>query len=149
MRMQFTNLMGALVLAGTASMFASCAIAQEAELTPVVVPASANTPSIPEAFDRAATRSSGNVYTNVTFRRQLELILGFGTSSLNSFADNEALRDARRVEILYKEVLEQQSASDPVLRTPDLANPFNTTLRSLRSNNGISGSEFIVEPSVR
>lgn len=44
------------------------------------------------------------------------------------YPEQQAKRDLRRVDILYRDVMLQQVASDPVLRTPDLANPFNSSL---------------------
>lgn len=104
--------------------------------------------SIPEAFDRMLTLNSTDFFTNRSPRRQIDLIFGFGSFTQDSYPENEIVRDARAVHQLYEEVLEQQTTSDPTLRTPDLNNPFDTsllTLPSSRANNRLVGSELVFE----
>jgi hypothetical protein len=47
---------------------------------------------------------------------------------VNAFPEALIADDARRVNEVYKEALLRQVASDPVIRTPDLINPFNTSI---------------------
>lgn len=57
--------------------------------------------------------------------RRLGWIFGIG------FPDNEIVSDVRNTNELYRELLKQQESSDPVLRTNDLPNPFNSSLYEL------------------
>lgn len=84
--------------------------------------------SIPDAFDEAFFESSKTFFQNRSIFRQIDLILGQGSLYRSSFPEVEIERDARRVEELYRRVLNQQMSSDPVIRTPDVPNPFDTSL---------------------
>ena len=84
--------------------------------------------SLPETLVRALNHESGHFFRNNSIRSQAELIFGFGDLGQASFPEKEIARDAELVEILYKDSLEQQVSSDPVLRTRDLDNPFDSSL---------------------
>lgn len=97
--------------------------------------------TIPEAFDRAFFSNDRDAFTNRSILRQLNSIFG-------PYPENEINRDGQAVHKLYVEVLEQQVSSDPILRTPDLPNPYNTSLLQLSSfnvNRPVTGTEFIYE----
>ena len=68
---------------------------------------------------------------------------------ITGFPDVELENDADSLNKLYNDVLEQQVSSDPIIRTPDLPNPFNSSLRSTsqprRAFNRVEGVEFIFE----
>jgi hypothetical protein len=76
-------------------------------------------PTIPEAFNRAFYRNDGNFFDNRGILQGFRLIFG-----VPSYVENAISEDGRAVNRLYREVLEQQVSSDPVLRTPDLPNPY-------------------------
>ena len=143
--MRLTNLLSALVLTAASSVLASAARAQNAPLgfEPV------RTETIPEAFDRAAFTESGNFYRSRTFESQVGYIIGPGLPGRAGFPELQLERDARRISELYRDLLDQQASADPIIRTPDLANPFNTSLRlspaSNRFGSRVEGSEFIYE----
>lgn len=80
-------------------------------------------PTIPQAFHRAFYSHNGNFYDNRGIRESLRLIFG-----IPHFVENAIYLDGRSVNQLYQEVLEQQIASDPVLRTPDLPNPYTGSI---------------------
>ena len=163
--MRLTKLLGALVLAAASTGLASAVTAQTAPTSPTVVPVPAsprtigvdpfftNLPNrletVPEAFDRAFFRESGDFYRNRKIDRQINYIIGAGVPWGAGFPDLELERDAERITKLYRELLEIQVSSDPVLRTPDLVNPFNTSVRLLsappRFGTRLEGSEFIYE----
>lgn len=53
-----------------------------------------------------------------------------------------AIRDAaKRIEVIYKDLLQQQDDDFPTVRTRDLANPYTTSLRELQTLSGIGNSE--------
>ncbi|PLZ90418.1 hypothetical protein CI594_18870, partial [Fischerella thermalis CCMEE 5196] len=66
----------------------------------------------------------------------------------NTFPENQIARDSELVYILYQDVLYQQVSNDPYLRTPDLPNPYNTSLLmspGLNANKLKIGTEFRFE----
>ena len=81
-------------------------------------------------------------------KRQLDSFLGSGSGFSNSFPENEIARDAELVNTLYRDVLTQQSSNDPYLRTPDLPNPYDSSLLMSPRLNGNKlkvGTEFRFE----
>lgn len=110
--------------------------------------------SIPDTVNQAISIESKDVFPVATIRRQLDFILGFdGPANPGSFPENEISRDAERLDVLYRELLDQQVSSDPIIRVPDLANPYNTSLRANPALRGsaattrLVGSEFVLERS--
>lgn len=159
--MRLTRLLSALVLAATASGFASTVSAQTSPSNPVVIPVSPRTlgidayvtsqpnrlSTIPEVFNRAFFDESGDFYRNRSIPRQIQYFFGPGIPGRN-FPEMEIARDGRQINRLYRQVLEQQLSSGPVIRTPDLPNPFDTSL--LRQPgfvrlNQVEGREFFLE----
>ncbi|MDB9375401.1 hypothetical protein [Nodularia sphaerocarpa] len=122
---------------------------------PNVVVAQTETPNYEttnDAFERAFFRHDRNFYENSTPKRQIDSFLGSGSGFRNSFPENEIARDAELVNTLYRDVLQQQVGNDPYLRTPDLPNPYDTSLlMSPRYNSQKlrAGTEFRFEPMTR
>lgn len=98
--------------------------------------------NISELFERAFNENSGDAFQNRTLRRQLNnLIIG-------PYPENEIAEDAELIFTLYKDALYQQGADGPLLRTPDLPNPFNTSILqspAININSRVRGSELIFE----
>lgn len=80
-------------------------------------------PTIPQEFESALYSNGGNFFGNQSLGGTLSLMFG-----IPGFPENQLTRDGRNVNRLYREVLEQQVASDPTIRTPDLPNPFSGSL---------------------
>ena len=104
--------------------------------------------TIPEAFERGITFSSQDAYsTTATFGRQLDFIFGFA-----GFPESEISRDGSIVNSIYDETMYRQYSLGPIIRTPDLASPFNSSLRTNPSLLGPTqtnpGSEYWF-PSLR
>ncbi|MEB3355390.1 MAG: hypothetical protein VKK04_01495 [Synechococcales bacterium] len=78
--------------------------------------------SIPEALEEAFFSNDEEFFVNRGIGRQLSWLLGFG------FPENEIVRDGRALDRLYKEILEQQVSTTPLIRTPDLPNPYQTSV---------------------
>lgn len=116
MKRRLTHLINVLVLTTALSGLTQSAIAQS-----VFFPTPVRRESVAEAFDRAFIQNSGTFYENRTIGRQLQFIVG-------PFPDVEAIRDVQLIELLYRDTLRQQVATDRILRTPDLPNPFDTSL---------------------
>ncbi|MGI8502124.1 MAG: hypothetical protein ACR2LR_13455 [Hassallia sp.] len=98
-----------------------------------------------EVFDRAFFKNDRNFYGNNTIRRQIDWLVGSGSLLRNSFPESEIARDAELVNVVYRDILNQQVGNDPYIRTPDLPNPYNTSLMMsprLNSNKLKTGTEF-------
>ena len=118
MQRRLTHFINVLVLTTALSGLAKSAIAQTQS---VFFPTPVRRESVAEAFDRGFVQNSRTFYENRTTARQLQFIFG-------PFPDNEAVQDVQTIELLYRDTLRQQVASDRVVRTPDLPNPFDTSL---------------------
>ncbi len=146
MSIEFKYYIGA---AGAAALVASSIVlpqtvnAQDVEVVEVdlieVVP-------IPEAVDDEFFDVSGDFYRQRTIPDQVRSLLGLGVPA--TFPDLAIEADAEEINELYKELLELQVASDPILRTPDLPNPYTTSLLLLPSygaNFDVVGPELVPE----
>ncbi|MBD0387584.1 MAG: hypothetical protein ICV54_13935 [Nostoc sp. C3-bin3] len=110
--------------------------------------ASAQTETTNDVFERAYFRHDRNFYENGSLKRQLDSFLGSGSGFGGSFPENEIARDAKLVNTLYRDVLTQQVGNDPYIRTPDLPNPYDTSLMMsprFNSNKLKVGTEFRFE----
>ncbi|MBN3887346.1 MAG: hypothetical protein V7K64_28850 [Nostoc sp.] len=139
MHIKFKTFGGLLVLFAVGIAFPSVASAQTA--TP-------NYETTNDVFERAYFRHDRNFYENGSLKRQLDSFLGSGSGFGGSFPENEIARDAELVNTLYHDVLTQQVGNDPYIRTPDLPNPYDTSLimsPRLNSNKLKVGTEFRFE----
>ncbi|MEH2289405.1 hypothetical protein [Nostoc sp.] len=138
MRIKFKTFGGLLVLLTAGIAFPSIASAQTA---------TSNTETTNDVFERAYFRHDRNFYENGSLKRQLDSFFGSGTGFGGSFPENEIARDAELVNTLYHDALTQQVGNDPYIRTPDLPNPYNTSLMmSPRYSNKLQiGTEFRFE----
>lgn len=69
--------------------------------------------------------------------------IGGDANFLFSFDTPEGVikKSAERVEVIYKDLLQQQDDDFPTMRTRDLANPYETSLLELQSFAGTGNSE--------
>lgn len=79
---------------------------------------------------------------NRSFLRQLDYLIGIGSLN-NSFIENEITADTKAVNILYRDAILKQGSSDPVVRTRDLPNPYETSILQSPSIDVNSGAEPI------
>ncbi|MBH8556270.1 hypothetical protein I8751_28885 [Nostocaceae cyanobacterium CENA357] len=101
-----------------------------------------------DVFERAFFRHDRNFYENGIIKRQIDSFLGSGSGFRNSFPENEIARDAELLNTVYRDVLTQQVGNDPYIRTPDLPNPYDTSLLMsprLNANQLKVGTEFRFE----
>lgn len=90
--------------------------------------------TVADRFEQVFFTNDKDFFANRSFVRQLDLIFGFGSLS-TGFIENEANADTKAINIFYKDALLQQGSSDPVIRTRDLPNPYDTSvLQSPRLN---------------
>jgi S-layer homology domain len=84
--------------------------------------------SLTDAFGRAFNENSGTFYESTGLLGQLNTILGIVSFTVPAaFPENQIVRDAELISIMYKDAIEQQS-SLPRLRTRDLPNPYETSV---------------------
>jgi hypothetical protein len=79
--------------------------------------------TIPDAFNHAFSKRSGDYFRNDTIGSQFNFVFGIG-----GYSDRQITHDANLIEILYRDFMEQQVSGDPIIRTPDLENPFSSSL---------------------
>lgn len=94
--------------------------------------------AIPDAVNRAFY-GSGESFQDL--RRPIEALVG-----IPKFPENAIARDGDRIDRIYRDLLNQQVASDPIIRTVDLPNPYNTSILTLPSanvSNRVVGSELV------
>lgn len=91
--------------------------------------------TIPEAFERGITFSSQDAYsTTATIGRQFDFLFGFA-----GFAEVEINRDGSIVNSIYDETMYRQYSLGPLIRTPDLPNPFSGRLQPTSGQPSASG----------
>ncbi len=96
--------------------------------------------AVPDAVNRAFFGSSEG-FQDV--KRPIEALIG-----VPKFPENAIARDGDHVDRIYRDLLSQQVSSDPIIRTVDLQNPYNTSILTLPSasvSNRIVGSELVFE----
>ena len=118
MNLSFRSLISVLILV------ASAAVPSVAKSQPAPSTQASEYESPNEVFNRAFFANDPNFFRNQSVGRQLNLIFGSG----DSFPDDEIRRDADIVNVVYRSALKQQVSSHPIIRTPDLPSPYNTTL---------------------
>ena len=97
-------------------------------VVPVYEPDFEQPTNLSDVFNRAFFNDSGDFYDAITIGSQLNLLFGFKSFPEGSYPENEIADDAQLLNYLLQDALEQQVQSAPPLRTPDLENPFDTSL---------------------
>ena len=93
-------------------------------------------PTYPEhtndAFSRALYYELRDTFASFSTGQVLNDYFGVVPFGLNGagYPEHRAKRDIKKVDILYRDALLQQVGSDPVIRTQDLPNPFNSSLQT-------------------
>jgi hypothetical protein len=127
MGIKFPALSGLLVLLATSSAF-TAPVKAETE-TP-------NYETTNKSFENAYFRHDPNFYENGSLKRQVDAFIGPGGKFGTTFPDNEIAKDAELLNTLYHDVLAQQTTNDSYLRTPDLPNPYDSSLLMSPRYNG-------------
>lgn len=84
--------------------------------------------SVPKAIERAFFDHSTDSFRSWQITEQFNDMYGWYSFPEGSYPENQIAFDAEVVDILYGDILRIQTSSDPILRTRDLPNPFNTSL---------------------
>ena len=139
MNLKIKSLSGLIVVLTTSTVLSSSVVAQTST-------GNYETPN--EVIERAFFQNDPNFYQNNSLKRQVDFLLGPGSLFRNSFPESEIARDAELVNKVYQDLLQQQVGSDPYIRTPDLPNPYNSSLLlspKFRSSELRTGTEFRFE----
>ncbi len=83
--------------------------------------------TLADRFEQVFYTNDKEYSENRSFLRQLDFLIGIGGLN-NSYVENEITADTKAVNILYKDALLKQGSSDPVVRTRDLPNPYDTSI---------------------
>jgi len=129
----------ALILAGSAVNLTIAPTAQAQQDYRSILEPAQQVESIPRTFERAFFQNSGDFYLNRSLPRQVQFVFGAG------FPENQLEDDANLINGLYRELSEQQNNRDPILRSPDARNPYDTSIRMLPSTAGSRSREFPLE----
>lgn len=98
-----------------------------------------------EAFNDAYFSHDVDFYNNRGIDEQLDVLFGLGGEDLG-FLENEISRDGAAVSDLTMDLMFEQAHSTPIIRTPDVANPFSTSLQTVER---IDPLEFVPLPPAR
>lgn len=123
---QLSHLITLFTLTTLASGFLKSVSAQE--VTPSNSPIGIK--SLADTFHEASFFNSHTASQAHGFSDTANWIFGFRNYPLGSYPEHSIHRDADLILTVYRDAMIQQSQNDPYLRTPDLQNPFNTSLRS-------------------
>lgn len=101
--------------------------------------------TIPAGFRRLFYNYSGDFYENRTINRQITFLFG----RINGrFAEREIVWDANAINEAYEVHMALQNNSTPLVRVPDMPNPYGSSLLTSPDYVGgsvVTGSEFIYE----
>jgi hypothetical protein len=129
MAIKLTNL-GSVLAIATLSIVTSVGTAKAQETEPTRYQPFA------EEFNRAFRRASGDYFRNRQLAEQLGDFFG-----VPSFPDQAIGQDNKNVHKLYRELMEAQFNSTPIIRTPDLPSPYDSSIMTAPAS-GIKGPGF-------
>lgn len=100
-----------------------------------------------EALEAGYFQNGKNSFESMSLWGQWLGITGASAFPRGSYPEISVERDNRIVNAVYRDVLMQQSMSDPFVRVPDLPNPYNTSLMTLPSlqMGRIVGTELVYD----
>lgn len=130
MEMGYKRTLAGLAIGTLFTLSSGAAFAQEVRVTPELTQPG----SIPEQFDRTFSSNDRTFYENRSETRQFNFLFGVGSIVRSGFVENEINRDGRAINNLYRQVLTRQLSNSPIIRTQDIPNPFNTSVRLLPSS---------------
>ncbi len=131
MRTSFKWVMAVTVMGAIATLGTTRVMAQDLQISPATEAANFSGKSIPEEVERAYFEHDPDFMENRSIFRQVSYMFGPGLLVTNSFPENEITRDTRELDEVYRTVMAAQTAAGPRVRTVDLANPFNLSVRTM------------------
>jgi hypothetical protein len=117
MSIRLINLTTILLASVASSVFVHSAVAQVANFNDAT-PNSHNTSTV---FEKILTDEAGDFYLDSSGE-------GWLNNNFASFPENEISEAGQKINQAYHQLMKQQVGTDPVMRTRDLENPFNTSV---------------------
>jgi hypothetical protein len=90
--------------------------------------------SVNELVNQAFSENSGTFYEQATIDGALNTILGWRTFPEGSYPENNVARDGLLLSTIMSDYFKQLQKEDPIFRTKDLNNPFDSSLNEDPSN---------------
>ena len=84
--------------------------------------------SIDQTFNRAFFHNGESTLESWGVLGQLNFIFGWYEFE-GSYLENQLYRDAELLNIVHQDAMKQQNQSNPIIRTRDLNNPFDTSVQ--------------------
>ncbi len=115
--------------------------------TILLTPAVSAQETVLEAVEDIGEHRSGNYYKHRPIFSQIGFISGLG-----GFPEQRLNRDAAALSETYQELMVLQTQNTPTVRTPDLPNPYTSSVQLLPTyqiNSRVIGSELNFEPLPR
>jgi hypothetical protein len=122
MSTRLINLTTILLASIASSVFAHSAVAQS--VTPPVDSfndVSADSHSTATIFEKLLTDTAGDFYQDTSLEGQFNHMFG-------SYSENEISEAGIKINQAFNQLMKQQVGNDPLMRTRDLANPFDTSI---------------------
>ena len=113
----------------------------------VLTPAVSAQETVLEAVEDIGEHRSGNYYKHRSIFSQIGFISGLG-----GFPEQRLNRDAAALSEAYQELMVLQTQNTATVRTPDLPNPYTSSVQLLPTsqiNSRVIGSELNFEPLPR
>lgn len=89
--------------------------------------------TLPDVYEDITTYRSGDIFKDMSPSDYIDFGFGPRGFPIGNYPEHEALQDYEVLRVVFDDMLEQQIASDPVIRTIDLVNPYTTSLRAINS----------------
>lgn len=118
MGVRFIGVLSLLAIASPVIFIGSATVANA---QPAAQPSTEEAPTIPQAFEDAYFRNSENFYRNLEVPHNVTWFLG-------PYPENQIAGDGRAVNRFYEDALAQQVSNDPLIRTPDVENPYQSSV---------------------
>lgn len=121
MQLNWQNLSGSLLLTTTLLSNTNIAQAEPYGYSPVS-----------DQFNQTLFRSSGDFFQGTGVFTPAADIFGVGApSGFLAFPERTIERDASAVHGLYRQMMQRQVSSDPIIRVPDMPNPFTNSVMTM------------------
>lgn len=127
-------------LTGALAIFTTVCVGSAATAQPAPNNQSPQNGTLSDRFEQVFFANDRDFSANRSFLRQLDFIIGIGSPN-TGFVENEINADTKAITALYKDALLQQGSSDPIVRTRDLPNPYDTSILQYPLIEAIKGSE--------
>ncbi|MCS6942853.1 MAG: hypothetical protein NZ901_10600 [Geminocystis sp.] len=85
--------------------------------------------SVDQLITKLYNHHSGDFFEQSSIEGQLNNIFGVGAfPEFRGFPEKNTVSDGRLLSVVVRDYFKQLQDNGPIIRTPDLANPFNTSL---------------------